>query len=61
MKKLANLYFLIVTLLAFIPDSPKGAFSSILTLAISLIFLVIKDGREDKQRRLNDIHDNRRR
>ena len=58
LKKLANIYFLVVTLLAFIPNSPKSPGSSILTLTISLIFLVIKDGREDKQRRLNDMHDN---
>ena len=58
LKRLANIYFLIVTLLAFVPGSPKSAFSSILTLSISIVFLTIKDGREDKQRRLNDMRSN---
>ena len=58
LRRLANIYFLIVTLLAFVPGSPKSALSSIFTLSISIIFLTIKDGKEDKQRRLNDARSN---
>lgn len=58
LRKLANIYFVLVTLLSLIPNSPKSAGSSVLTLSISLIFLVIKDGGEDKQRRINDSKDN---
>ena len=54
MKKLANIYFIVITLLAFVPGSPKSPFFSILTIAIMLTFLVIKDGREDRSRREND-------
>ena len=44
MTKLANIYFVVITLLAFIPNSPKSPYFSILTLALMLGFLVIKDG-----------------
>ena len=54
LKKLANIYFIVITLLAFIPGSPKSPYFSILTLAVMLGFLVIKDGQEDKQRRMID-------
>ncbi len=36
------------------PDSPKSPSLSLLTLATMLTFLVIKDGQEDKARRIND-------
>lgn len=36
------------------PDSPKSPSFSLLTLATMLSFLVIKDGQEDKARRIND-------
>ena len=54
LKKLANIYFIVITLLAFIPGSPKSPYFSVLTLAVMLGFLVIKDGQEDKQRRMID-------
>ena len=54
MSKVANIYFIVITLLAFIPGSPKSPYFSILTLAIMLGFLVLKDGQEDKQRRAID-------
>ena len=54
LTKLANIYFVAITLLAFVPNSPKAPTSSLLTLTVMLIFLVIKDGREDKVRRTND-------
>ena len=53
-KKLANIYFIVITLLAFFPGSPKSPFFSILTVAVMLTFLVIKDGREDRVRRKTD-------
>lgn len=57
-SKVANIYFLLITLLAFIPDSPKEPIISVLTLALMLTFLVINDGREDKIRRENDARIN---
>ena len=54
MSKLANIYFLLITLLAFVPGSPKQPYFSLLTLSIMLSFLVIKDGREDRIRRRAD-------
>lgn len=54
MSKVANIYFVVITLLAFVPGSPKSPYFSILTLALMLGFLVIKDGQEDKQRRIID-------
>ena len=54
LKKLANIYFIAITLLAYIPGSPKKPELSLITLAVMLTFLVIKDGQEDKTRRMND-------
>ena len=44
LKKLANIYFVLITLLMFIPGSPKAPFNSFFTLMMMLMFLVIKDG-----------------
>ena len=44
MKRLANIYFLGITLLAFVPGSPKSPYFSLLTLTLMLSFLVTKDG-----------------
>ena len=54
LTKLANIYFVVITLLAFVPDSPKAPWNSLLTLFLMLAFLVIKDGQEDKMRRQTD-------
>ena len=60
LKKLANIYFLVITFLAFVPNAPKTPYFSLLTLSIMLAFLVIKDGQEDKARRLSDEQSNQR-
>ena len=44
MKRPANIYFLAITLLAFVPDAPKSPYVSLITLAIMIGFLVFKDG-----------------
>ena len=58
LSKLANIYFVIITFLAFIPDSPKTPIFSLLTLSMMLIFLVIRDGEEDRLRREMDHRNN---
>ena len=60
MSKLANIYFVVIIMLAFVPNSPKSPYFSILTLALMLGFLVIKDGQEDKQKRRLDTAANMR-
>ena len=54
LKKVANIYFVLITILTFIPNSPKKPPLQILTLFVMLAILVIKDDREDKQRRQFD-------
>ena len=44
LKRLANIYFLAITLLAFVPEAPKSPYFSLITLAIMIGFLVVKDG-----------------
>lgn len=58
--RIANIYFIAITLLAFVPGSPKSPYFSILTLVLMLGFLVFKDGQEDRQRRQIDANTNAR-
>jgi hypothetical protein len=44
MKRTANIYFMVITLLSFVPGSPKLPYFSLLTLSLTLGFLIIKDG-----------------
>ena len=46
-KKPINLYFLLITLLQFIDDSPKNPILTSITLTALIVFLVVKDLYED--------------
>jgi phospholipid-translocating P-type ATPase (flippase) len=53
--RLANLYFLFIAILQFIPNlSPTGKLTTILPLALVLIFSACKDAYEDYKRRVSD-------
>ena len=45
-KKLVNIYFIVITLLAFVPGSPKHPALSAMTLCILMLFQAMKDANE---------------
>ena len=45
-KKLVNIYFIVITLLAFVPGSPKHPALSAVTLCVLMLFQAMKDANE---------------
>lgn len=52
--RIANVYFLIITILTLMPFSPKHPFSQVMTFAFMLIFSMIKEAYEDYRRYKQD-------
>lgn len=53
-KRIANLYFLLITLLTLMPFSPKNPIAQVFTFVIVLIFTMIKEAYEDWKRYKQD-------
>jgi phospholipid-transporting ATPase len=53
--RIANIYFLIITILTAMPFSPKNPFTQVLTFAFMLIFTMLKEAYEDYKRYIQDI------
>lgn len=53
-KRIANIYFLIVSVLTMMPFSPKNPYTQVATFAIVLIFTMIKEAWEDYKRYCQD-------
>lgn len=52
--RIANVYFLIITILTAMPFSPKNPFTQVLTFVFMLIFTMIKEAYEDYKRYKQD-------
>jgi phospholipid-transporting ATPase len=52
--RIANVYFLIITIFTLMPFSPKNPFSQVMTFTFMLIFTMIKEGYEDYKRHKQD-------
>lgn len=53
-KRVSNVYFLIISVLTFLPFSPKNPVSMIGTFILVLVFTMIKEAYEDYQRYKSD-------
>ena len=53
-KRVANIYFLLITILTWLPLSPKGYLSQTFTFCLVLFFTMIKEAYEDWKRYLQD-------
>jgi phospholipid-translocating P-type ATPase (flippase) len=49
-KRIANIYFLLISILTILPLSPKSPYSQIMTFVIVLFFSMVKEGIEDYKR-----------
>uniref|UniRef100_A0A0G4HNZ7 Uncharacterized protein n=1 Tax=Chromera velia CCMP2878 TaxID=1169474 RepID=A0A0G4HNZ7_9ALVE len=58
-RRSANIYFLVVVVLTFLPFSPKHPAPIAATFGFVVFFAVMKDGYEDWQRRRQDTRENR--
>lgn len=52
--RIANIYFLIVTILTLMPFSPKNPYTQVGTFAFVLIFTMLKEAYEDYKRYQQD-------
>ena len=52
--RIANIYFLIITILTAMPFSPKNPFTQVLTFCFMLIFTMLKEAYEDFKRYTQD-------
>uniref|UniRef100_A0A0G4FCQ6 P-type phospholipid transporter n=1 Tax=Chromera velia CCMP2878 TaxID=1169474 RepID=A0A0G4FCQ6_9ALVE len=57
-RRSANIYFLVITVLTFLPFSPKHPASQAATFGFVVLFAVLKDGYEDWRRRKQDQKEN---
>mmetsp|Transcript_28576 Transcript_28576/g.27565 ORF Transcript_28576/g.27565 Transcript_28576/m.27565 type:complete len:104 (+) Transcript_28576:368-679(+) len=53
-KRAANIYFLIISILTFMPFSPKSSSSMVGTFVAVLVFTMMKEAYEDYQRYKSD-------
>ena len=64
-KRPVNIYFLLITLIHFMEDSPKNPYVNLLTFTVFIAFLIFKDLYEDlpsqkydkkKNKQLQDVY-----
>ena len=53
--KFVNIYFVIITLLAFVPDSPKHPLLSAITLTVLMFLQALKEANEDYTKHKNQL------